>query len=205
MADEHPGDIANRPRRGVDLGASLSTSEEPSPVPSSHDKVHEAHYFIHQLIENYHEPHPFRFQLSAFLSAAWSITWILQKELAQREGFAAWYEPRQQAMRNDADLRFLNDLRVGVVHQQSLVPASTAWVGFCKYGEPRLGFGSFQSPLSSSVGLLLLARCHLAGYVHPHRVRIGEEFGGQRRWALTERPDTELVTFCIGHGRNSPL
>jgi hypothetical protein len=100
-------------------------------------------------------------------------------------------------MKDDSDLRLLNELRVGVVHQQSLIPASTAWVGYCKYGEPRLGFGNFQSPLNNSLGLLLLGRHHLANYVHPHRAWIGEELGVSRKWALSERPDTELVTFCI--------
>src|SRR5262245_58262179 len=179
----------DRPRSGEDLAVALSGTEEPCPIPSSHDKVQEAHYFIHQLIENYHYPIEFRFQLSAFLSASRSITWMLQKELANREGFAQWYEPRRQAMQGDADLRFLNELRIGVVHRESLVPASTAWVGFCKYGDPRLGFGNFQSPLNPSMNLLLLARRHLSGYVHPHRASIGEEFGVARKWALAERPE----------------
>jgi hypothetical protein len=159
--------------------------------------VHEAHYFIHQLIDNYHYPHPIRFYLSAFLNAARSITWMLQKELAGRDGFAEWYQSRRQRMKEDLDLRFLNDLRVGVTHQASLVPASTAWVGFCKYGERRLGYGNLQNPMNGSLQLLLLARRHLSGYVHPHRVWIGEELGLHRKWALAGRADTELVEFCI--------
>ncbi len=135
---------------GHDLASALGGSDEPCPIPSAHDKVHEAHYFIHQLIDNYHDPHPFRFHLSAFLSASRSITWMLQKELAYRNGFASWYESQRTRIEDDADLRFLNKLRVGVIHQGSLVPASTAWVGLCKYGEPRLGYGGFQSPLGSA-------------------------------------------------------
>jgi hypothetical protein len=166
-------------------------------MPSAHDKVHEAHYFIHQLIENYHYPHPFRYYLSAFLSAARSITWMLQKELAGRDGFRVWYGPRQERMKADDDLAFLNSLRVGAVHQASLVPKSTAWVGFCKYGEPRLGYGGLQNPMNGSLHLLLLARRHMSNYVHPHRAWIGEELGLLRKWALVERPDMGLVAFCI--------
>src|SRR5262249_46461350 len=137
------------------------------------------------------------FHLSAFLSASRSITWMLQKELRHRDGFAAWYEPRQRAMKDDPDLRVLNELRVGVVHEQSLVPASTAWVGFCKYGEPRLGFGNFASPLNPSIQMLLLVRRHLPDYVHPHRMWMGEEFGVQRKWVLSQKPDSELIEFCV--------
>src|SRR5262249_7580811 len=48
-----------------------------------------------------------------------------------------------------------------------------------------------------SLELLLIARRHLSGWVHPHRGWIGEELGLRRKWALTGRPDTELVDFCI--------
>jgi hypothetical protein len=70
MTSESPEGVEKKaaekkPAPDKDLAASLSESEEPCPVPSAHDKVHEAHYFIHQLIDNYHDPHPFRYQLSA--------------------------------------------------------------------------------------------------------------------------------------------
>jgi hypothetical protein len=185
------------PPRPPDLAGTLAAGEGACPMPSAHDKVREAHYFIHQLIQNYHYPHPFRYYLSAFLSAARSITFMLQKELAHRDGFPGWYEPQRQRMEQDDELRFLNKLRVGVVHEGSLVPNSTAWVGFCKYGKPRLGYGGLQSPMRGSLELLLSARRHLSGYVHPHRGWIGEELGILRKWALVERPDTELVEFCI--------
>jgi hypothetical protein len=35
------------------------------PVPSAHDKLEEAHYFIHELIVKYHDPDEFRYSLSA--------------------------------------------------------------------------------------------------------------------------------------------
>jgi hypothetical protein len=43
--------------RPLDLAGALAAGDGTCPMPSAHDKVHEAHYFIHQLIENYHYPH----------------------------------------------------------------------------------------------------------------------------------------------------
>ncbi|HEY6756895.1 MAG TPA: hypothetical protein VI037_05850 [Nitrososphaera sp.] len=50
-----------------------------------------------------------KFHLSAFLSAAPSITMVMQKEYAHAEGFESWYEHllQQEEMRKDGLLTFL--------------------------------------------------------------------------------------------------
>jgi hypothetical protein len=58
----------------------------------------------------------FKFHLSAFLSAARSITWVMQKEVAQAVGFESWYERQQEEMRKDGLLTFFNNLRVTSIH-----------------------------------------------------------------------------------------
>ncbi|MGQ0601714.1 MAG: hypothetical protein ACT4QE_08470 [Anaerolineales bacterium] len=42
------------------------------------NKFQEAHYFIEQMMTEYHKPEPFRFSLNAFLQALRSVTFFLQ-------------------------------------------------------------------------------------------------------------------------------
>ena len=47
----------------------------------------EAHYFMEQMMNEYHDPIFFRFNLNAFLQALRSVTYVLQKEFSSRDGF----------------------------------------------------------------------------------------------------------------------
>jgi hypothetical protein len=55
------------------LAHALSGSETACPVPSAHDKANEAHYFLHEMMEHYHECDRFRYSLSAFDQAARNV------------------------------------------------------------------------------------------------------------------------------------
>src|SRR5262249_44209924 len=100
-------------------------------------------------------------------------------------------------MEANQDLRLLNKLRVRVVHQSSLLPASSMFVGYLKYRKPKLGFKVNLDPLTDTLPALVRARQVLAKFAHPHRMWVGEELGIQRRWSLQEIEGRELVGFCI--------
>ena len=57
------------------------------PLAQSDDKFYEAHYFIGRMMDDYHDPAAFRYNLNAFLQALRSVTFVLQKTLAHRDGF----------------------------------------------------------------------------------------------------------------------
>jgi hypothetical protein len=67
----------------------------------------------------------FSYNLSAFLSAARSITFHMQNQYKRRPGFAEWYCPHQIALSADAELEYLNDARVDSVHKK-MVPTGAA-------------------------------------------------------------------------------
>jgi hypothetical protein len=179
------------------LAENLSGSPSGCPIPSAHDKLAEAHYFIHEMIDKYHYPHEFRYSLSGFLQAARSTTLILQAELGSRPGFDRWYGQHRQELASDGDIRLLNELRVRVVHQNSLVPASSMFAGCMRYGKPKSGLLMPFDPMTSTLVALVEVRRALAGFVHPHRLWVGEEFGVQRKWSLREINGRELVQFCM--------
>lgn len=168
------------------------------PLPSSHDKIFESHHFIHQLIQNYHDPNEFRFNLSAFFQSARSTTLMIQSELAHRPGFEDWWETQRARMAADVDLKLLNDFRVTTFHKSSLVPGSQIFAGHFKYGRPKSGLVMDISPFMATLPGFLHSRRIMAGREHPHRMWEGEEFGLQRTWRLKEIGDRELVEFCVG-------
>lgn len=168
------------------------------PTPGAHDKLNEAHYFIHEMANHYHEPDLFRYSLSAFVQAARNITFVLQAEMSGKAGFDKLWTNFQGVMRADPDLKLLNDVRITVVHRSSLVPSSSMFIGHFKYGKPKAGFASMPlNPMTESIEALVRGRQADDFFVHPHRVWCGEEFGLQRKWALKEAPDRELVQFAL--------
>jgi hypothetical protein len=162
------------------LAKSLGGAVGECPLPSAHDKLAEAHYFIHEMLENYHHPHEFRYSLSGFLQAARSTTLMLQSDLSSRQGFGEWYVEHQHELATSPDLRLLNQLRVRIVHQDSLVPASFMFAGYLKYGKPKLGFEIPLDPMRDSIEALIDVRRHFTDFAHPHRAWIGEELGIRR-------------------------
>jgi hypothetical protein len=173
------------------------------PVPNAHDKANEAHYFLHQMMEHYHDCSRFRYSLSAYLQAARSITLMLQAELAHRGGFAKWYAPWQKKMAENADLKLLNSERVRVVHQEALVPASSMFFGAFELGREKTGFSGFPlDPTQDSIPALIETRAHFErgigkhNFLDPCRSSNCVEYGLTREWSLPDLKGVELTEFC---------
>lgn len=73
------------------------------------EKLLEAEYFLRHLSRR--SSYELGFELNAFLSAARSVTFLIQKELSKVPGFAEWWEARRSEMRRDEAMRFFLELR----------------------------------------------------------------------------------------------
>lgn len=73
------------------------------------EKLLEAEYFACRLRSL--DSDSFRYELNAFLSAARSVTSLLQKEMARVPGFKEWWPDRQREMREDPAMKFFWELR----------------------------------------------------------------------------------------------
>jgi len=183
------------------LARTLGGNESTCPVPNAHDKTNEAHYFLHQMMEHYHDCDRFRYSLSAYLQAARAVTLLLQAEVAHRKDFAMWYAPWQQKMKNNPDLQLLNSERVRVVHKETLVPASTMFFGAFEYGKEKFGFTPLPlDPMQDSVSALIQSRAMFDRekypLVSPSRAFNCEEYGLTRTWSLPALKGGELTDFC---------
>jgi len=88
-------------------------------------KLKEAEYFFEQMKKTFERDDEFKFNFSAFLSASRSITWCMQKQYAQIEGFECWYKKKQNEMRKDQELVYLNKARVEVLKKKSVPMVAT--------------------------------------------------------------------------------
>lgn len=83
------------------------------------NKLYEAKYFFNQMKYNLNNPQILGFNISAFITAARTVTWFMQKEYASNPKFSSWYETKQQEMKDDSVCKFFHDLRTANIHTHS--------------------------------------------------------------------------------------
>jgi hypothetical protein len=158
------------------------------PIPGTHHRLHEAHYFLHGILDNYHEPDDMRCNLNAFIQAIRNITFILQAEAGDNPILKSWYEGRREQLAADPVLEFFKDTRNYVVKKGNLEPASKVRIR-ARMGSLEMSGPEGEYPLDlASAQLMALAR-HKAP---PAMTDVGV----QRLWRLAEHPDKELGLLC---------
>jgi len=85
-------------------------------MSDSREKLLEAEFFLEHMKETQSDRAAFKYNLSAFLTAARSVTLFMQKEFKKVSGFKEWYEEKQAKMKNDSDMTFLNKTRRITIH-----------------------------------------------------------------------------------------
>ncbi len=91
-------------------------------ITDTRDKLNEASYFLEQMKEKQSDRDAFKHNLSAFLSAAQSVTWFMQKEFNKAPGFKEWYEKKQEVMKQDGDMKVFNKKRRMTIHIEPVKP-----------------------------------------------------------------------------------
>ena len=89
-------------------------------------KLEEARFFLAHLEKHWnHVPHV-DFYLSAFVSAARSVTWIMKAEFSDVSGWKEWYEGKKPSREIRDLLKTMNDVRVRAVKTTPLKTRTTA-------------------------------------------------------------------------------
>jgi len=92
--------------------------------PTRH-KNKEAHYFLSKMNEFFKDDEIFAYNLSAFLSAARSITLYMQKQYKHQKGFDEWYSRKQIKMSADPELQYLKHARNEDLKTESVATGAT--------------------------------------------------------------------------------
>ena len=84
------------------------------------DKLDEAEYFLKQIEANYFEHSAFDYLLSAFISSARSVLWVMRSEYNDIEGWESWYKSLEPSTSDEALLRKVNEARVRTEKREPL-------------------------------------------------------------------------------------
>ncbi len=153
------------------------------------NKLGESGYFLTQMKQTANDWMPFRFNLSAFLSAARSITFVIQKEYAQVAAFESWYKLQQEEMRKDKVLTFFNNLRVTSIHKKPVKPRFRSSFSLADV---------FSMPSGSTIELgdkkegTYLTNVSVAEIAPADVTKIRAE----QTWHFDEKPDEDVITLC---------
>jgi len=92
-------------------------------------KLEEAKYFLGQMEDTVWNPMTFAYNLSAFLSAARSVIFFMQKEFQHFSRFDKWYKNKREEMKN-YDYEFFKDLRNETMHRRPVLPTRSPFAEF---------------------------------------------------------------------------
>lgn len=173
-----------------DIGGSASWK---CPLPHAHDRFTEAHYFLHQLEKNYHDPALFRFHLHAFIAALRAVHELLQKEL-ERAGQVAWWKERKREFADDLVLaRFAHGRNISL-HQRAIVKGSRIAVGLFRGRKLKLTTQMHVESDETSQSLLLrMVPLHTGFLIDEEHAAFGEQIGVERLYFVQELSEEEDV------------
>ena len=86
-------------------------------MSSTKEKLEEAKFFLEQLERNYRNSPEVRYFLSAYISAARSVTWVMRSEYQDIPSWEEWYVSQAPDNNKAQFLKAINDLRVKSVKQ----------------------------------------------------------------------------------------
>ena len=84
-------------------------------------KLREADFFLQQCKLTLDQPEILGYYLSAFISAARSVTFVLQVEIGKNHEFKAWYSEKQEYMKKNRIFSFFNSLRTETIHLEGKI------------------------------------------------------------------------------------
>ena len=94
-------------------------------MTGTRDKLNETKYFFNRMDIVHRDSDAFRYEFTAFLSAARSVTQIMQNEYSKEPGFARWYSQKQDEMRKNPVLKYLHEQRRLSFHVRPAKTTST--------------------------------------------------------------------------------
>lgn len=79
--------------------------------PNTEHKLAEAEFFLRQLEASHKAHSAFDFYLSAFISAARSVTWIMRAECSKKPGWKEWFKAQEPDREGNKLLKAFTKIR----------------------------------------------------------------------------------------------
>ena len=190
-SESNHGEEALR-RRASRIGRKLQ-GEEGCSMPGMHDRIEESRYFFGRMLETYHSPDEFRWNLHAFLQAIKSFILIGNMESQNAVAFLGVRRAIEE-LKSFPDWPKFSKLRDEIAHKEPLLANSSMMIDM--YRGTRLKM-AFRIPIPTHVpSWTAIAKSRNESiFVSPDRSDIGEQIGLEREWKLP-RFDRELAQVC---------
>src|SRR5258708_18932952 len=177
-------------RKAKNLAEKLAVEGSTCPIPATHDRLAEVHYWWHQMAETYHETDPFRYRLGAFAQAARSVTLMLQTEKAVFRNFDFYKKAWVAKAKADPIMKWLDATRTNGFHRSALAPSS--WLQMECFRNPRKS--PWDEEEEGPIGTRDPFQCtHYYMNVGP-RTDHGHNF--TRQWSMDGLDGRELLEVC---------
>ena len=168
------------------------------PIRSTHDKYNEAQYFFGMLLNHYHDPYEFQFNLNAFIQAIRNITFMMQAEVNKPEGFFSWYDRKRELMKADPKLLKFVEARNVLVKRSSLELESKFRSGVFRGRQLKLVIEYDLPPFTDSREALERANeVTFDLFLDAEHSAIGEQAGVERTWIAAELGSDEVAELCL--------
>jgi hypothetical protein len=158
-------------------------------------KLSEAAFFLAKLEEPHCTFPDFNYILSAYFSAARSVSWILNAEYGKDDGFADWYAKYEASAEDEEFMKIINEIRVRTEKHQPVdaVPTLISGVSIDS-SVPE----TYQARESEARGERSITSRPTHGITMtvtlPERSPDGTEHAMERR--LPEFPDYDVTVAC---------
>jgi hypothetical protein len=162
-------------------------------MPGTHDRIEECGYFFGRMLETYHSPNEFRWNLHAFVQAIKSFVLIGYIESQNDPAFVG-FRKAQETLKAFPDWQKLSKLRDEIAHKEPLLANSSVMIGMFSGTRMKMAF-HIPIPTHTPSWLAIARSRNDTTFVSLHREGSGEQIGLVREWRLP-RFDRELAEVC---------
>lgn len=158
------------------------------------DKLLESKYFLERMTETQSNRDTFKYNLSAFLAAARSVTAVMQKEFDKISGFKGWYKEIQAKLQCDDTTRLLKNKRDITIHRQPVRLHAHVNVSITE-----------RVALSDSMSIVItrtdgtVERRESEPTPPPMPTKTETKTESEWQWYFDELPEKDAVTICKEH------
>ena len=150
------------------------------------DKMSEAVYFLDRMIEYQENENSFTYNLSAFLAAFRSVTFVMQEEFHRSQGFCDWYENQRNLMKADTRMGLLDKKRVMTINQEPVRATKDTNVHITV----TVPNPTFSIVVTDPEGTVKQKYTSALQDSSNNRILV------THRWFFQEIPDTDILTIC---------
>jgi len=164
-------------------------------VTDTRQKLLEVNYFLEQMKNTQSSRDAFKYNLSAFLSAARSVTFVMQSEFRRVSGFNDWYSQKQVETEGDDLMKFLKDKRNITVKQEPVRPRALVSV---TNNEPPIIINDHMSFVIKRASGTVERSESIPPRPQP-QPKAQAQTTVEWLWYFVELPDKDVVSVCAEH------